>query len=110
MQITHTHVELKKETARFAIDELDARFGDFFLLLHKHVQAEPQKDTERAAIDELDARIDALREAEDREKEDKRLSKRQKKDEEEAKSKEGLAEGFTDMMGFGGFGGSKKKK
>ena len=38
----------------------------------------------------------------------KRLQlKRQKKDEERAKEKEGLDDGFEAMMGFGGFGGKK---
>eukprot|EP00281_Chroomonas_sp_CCMP1168_P034078 CAMPEP_0206242158 /NCGR_PEP_ID=MMETSP0047_2-20121206/16902_1 /ASSEMBLY_ACC=CAM_ASM_000192 /TAXON_ID=195065 /ORGANISM="Chroomonas mesostigmatica_cf, Strain CCMP1168" /LENGTH=212 /DNA_ID=CAMNT_0053667147 /DNA_START=23 /DNA_END=658 /DNA_ORIENTATION=+ len=59
------------------------------------------QDPERAAMDELDARIDRLREEEEREKEEKRSAKRQKKDEEEAKAKEGLDDGFADMMGFG---------
>ena len=54
-----------------------------------------------------DAKIQKLKEEEELGKEAKREYKRQKKEEALAKDKEGLADGFEDMMGFGGFG--KKK-
>jgi len=60
-----------------------------------------------SALDELDAKIQKLKEEEELGKEAKREYKRQKKEEALAKDKEGLADGFEDMMGFGGFG--KKK-
>mmetsp|Transcript_6588 Transcript_6588/g.23299 ORF Transcript_6588/g.23299 Transcript_6588/m.23299 type:complete len:221 (-) Transcript_6588:123-785(-) len=64
-------------------------------------------DDEVAALDELDSRIAKLREEEEMSKEAKRVLKRQKKEEERAKEKEGLDDGFEAMMGFGGFGGKK---
>mmetsp|Transcript_44930 Transcript_44930/g.70421 ORF Transcript_44930/g.70421 Transcript_44930/m.70421 type:complete len:217 (+) Transcript_44930:158-808(+) len=65
-------------------------------------------DSERSALEELDAKIDALREEEERAKEAKRDAKKAKRDEAEAAKKEGLADGFEEMMGFGGFGNKKK--
>mmetsp|Transcript_22912 Transcript_22912/g.46830 ORF Transcript_22912/g.46830 Transcript_22912/m.46830 type:complete len:141 (-) Transcript_22912:260-682(-) len=65
-------------------------------------------DDERSALDDLDARIDKLREEEERERDAKREEKRAKKEAEEAEKKAGLADGFEAMMGFGGFGSSKK--
>jgi U4/U6.U5 tri-snRNP component SNU23 len=63
--------------------------------------------SERSALEELDARIDKLREEEEQEKSGKRELKKYKRDEEAAKAREGLADGFESMMGFAGFGGKK---
>jgi len=60
-----------------------------------------------SALDELDAKIQKLKEEEELGKEAKREHKRQKKEEAQASAKEGLADGFEAMMGFGGFGSSK---
>lgn len=60
-----------------------------------------------SALEELDARIDKLREEEEAGKTAQREYKRQRKQEDIARAKEGLADGFEAMMGFGGFGKSK---
>jgi hypothetical protein len=71
-------------------------------------QNDIKRDDERTALDDLDARIDRLREEEEQEKLDKKEAKRQKREEAEKQAKAGLADGFEEMMGFGGFGNKKK--
>jgi U4/U6.U5 tri-snRNP component SNU23 len=61
-----------------------------------------------SALDELDARIEKLKQEEELQIEARKEKKRQKKGEAEAEKKAGLADGFEEMMGFGGFGGKKK--